>query len=252
MMRVLLLLLVLAVPASAQSGWLQVAAPAGEVWVDGAEQGEVNEWIAVEPGTRRVALVEAGVWNPRRSESEARIVAGDSVRVDLVLPYRVRVETMPIRAVIVRTFPDGRQETLGTAPLTFDLAPGERADLRATLTDYLPATAEAEGPGPVTLLMTPAPGAQPDVALLPTERSTASRTWVDVGIGAAALAAGAVAVHFKFRADAIDDRYRGTDPVDRGDESLRQEALRLDRLSAAALMGMQVGVGALAIRFVLR
>ena len=78
------------------------------------------------------------------------------------------------------------------------------------------------------------------------------QTWVDVGIGAAAVAAGAVAVHYKFRADRIDDRYR--DPEDPGfaDEALRQDALRLDRLSTVALVAMQVGVGALAIRFVLR
>lgn len=252
MSRIALLFLLVAAPVAAQSGWLQVSADAGEVWVDGAESGMVGEWIAVEPGARQLALVESGVWNPRRSVTETAVVAGDSVTVEMALPYRVRVETMPIRAVIVRTHADGIQETLGTAPLTLDLAPGERAQLAATLDGYLPATVEARGPEPVTILLTPAPGSQPDVALLPTERSTASRTLIDVGIGAATLVAGAVAVHYKFRADAVDDRYRGLDPVDRGDEDLRQEALRLDRFSAAALVGMQVGVGALALRFVLR
>ncbi len=252
MNRLLALILLIAAPVAAQTGWLQVEAPSGQVWVDGTQRGAVGEWIAVEPGTRRVALVESGVWDPRRHAAEAQVNAGDSVTVALALPLRVRVETMPIRALVVRTHPDGRRDTLGTAPLVLDLAPGERARLGASLDGYLPATAEADGSGPVTLLLTPAPGAQPDATLLPTERSTASRTLVDVGIGAATLAAGALAVHFKFRADAVDDRYRGTDPADRGDEALRQEALRLDRLSAAALVGMQVGVGALAIRFVLR
>ncbi|MEM0964322.1 MAG: prenyltransferase, partial [Bacteroidota bacterium] len=74
----------------------------------------------------------------------------------------------------------------------------------------------------------------------------------DLGIGAAALAAGAVAVHFKFRADSVDDRYRSETSPERGDEALLDEALRLDRYSAAALGAMQVGVGVLALRFVLR
>ena len=247
-----LLFALAAAPAVAQSGWVRVDATEGEVWVDGAERGVAGEWLEVEAGPRLVALVEPGVWNPRRAEVGATVAAGDSVRVPLALPVRVRVETLPIRALIVRQRADGGRDTLGTAPLTLDLAPGERVTLDASLPEYQPASVEVSGSEPVTILLTPAPGAQPDVALLPTERSTAARTATDIGIGVAALAAGALAVHFKFRADAVDDRYRGTDPADRGDEALRQEALRLDRLSAGALIGMQVGIGALAVRFVLR
>ena len=104
----------------------------------------------------------------------------------------------------------------------------------------------------VTLVLPLADEATPQAALLPTQRSTLGRTLVDVGIGAAALAAGAVAVHYKFRADAVDDRYRTEGTADFGDESLRDEALRLDRASAVALGAMQVGIGALALRFVFR
>ncbi len=101
-------------------------------------------------------------------------------------------------------------------------------------------------------MLSPLPDAPLDVALLPTERSTARRTWLDIGIGAAAVGAGALAIYYKFEADNADDRYRDQLSPDRGDDSFRQEALRLDRLSAVALAGMQVGVGVLAIRFVLR
>ena len=240
--------------AVADRAWVRVQGDAGTVAVDSVARGAVGDWIAVAPGTRRLARVEDGVWNPRRAETTVDVADGDSVTVALAWPLRVRVETMPIRATVVRTFADGRRETLGPAPLTVTLAPDESATLEVSREDYQTETVSVEaGRGsPVTVLLAPAPGAQPDVALLPTERSTRRRTLVDVGIASATLAAGALAVHYKFRADAVDDRYRGEDPRDRGDESLRQEALRLDRVSAAALVGMQVGVGTLALRFVLR
>ncbi len=50
----------------------------------------------------------------------------------------------------------------------------------------------------------------------------------------------------------MDDRYRSPDSPERGDPTLRVEAQRLDRISAGALGVMQVGLGVLAIRLVLR
>ena len=245
------LLLTVAVPASAQSAWVRVEAPAGAVVVDGQAAGAPGEWLAVEPGEREVALVEdLQTWDPRRAVQTVAVAAGDSLAVALALPLRSRVETLPIRALVVRE-DGGRRDTLGAAPLVLELAPGERAQLVATLDGFDAGRATVEAGEPVTLVLSPSAGTVPDVALLPTERSTVRRTAIDVSIGAAALVAGAVAVHYKFRADAVDDRYRG-DTAERGNEALRQEALRLDRLSAVALGVMQVGVGALALRFVLR
>ena len=234
------------------SAWVRVEGAGGAVVVDDQPAGAPGDWLPVAPGTRTVALVDdLQVWNPRRASRTLDLGAGDSVSVALALPLRTRVETLPIRALVVRE-DGGRRDTLGIAPLTLELAPGERATLAATLDGFDAARATVQAGEPATLMLAPAAGTVPDVALLPTERSTARRTLIDVSLGAAALAAGAVAVHFKFRADAVDDRYRGDDPADRGDESLRQEALRLDRISAVALGAMQVGLGALALRFVLR
>ena len=253
MTRVLLLLTCLAVPAAAQTAHVRVEAPAGEVLVDGARAGAVGDWIAVAPGDRSVALVDdAQAWDPLRAEAALALAPGDSVSVPLALPVRLRVESLPIRALVVRETAGGL-DTLGTAPLEVDLEAGAEVTLRASRPGYEPVRRTVRaGDGPVTLVLPLSADTVPEAALLPTERSTAGRTLVDLGIGAAAVAAGALAVHYKFRADAVDDRYRteGTDEF--GDEALRQEALRLDRYSAAALGAMQVGVGVLAIRFVLR
>ena len=251
--RALLLALALAAPAAAQSAHVRVDAAEGEVVVDGERAGPAGAWIGVAPGTRTVALVDdADAWNPRRAMEAVTVAAGDSVTVALVLPLRLRVETLPIRAVVVRET-GGARDTLGTSPLVLETDGAGPVVLVASLDGYETVRQSvAPDAGAVTLVLPLGDETVPEAALLPTERSTLGRTLVDLGIGAAALAAGAVAVHYKFRANDVDERYRTEGTPDFGDEALRDEALRLDRYSAVALGAMQVGVGVLALRFVLR
>lgn len=244
------------VSASGQSAALWVEAEGAEaVFVDSVRAGAPGAWIAVAPGVRAVRAVDdADAWNPRLAERDVTVQAGDSVRVHLDLPQRVRVETLPIRAEVAVVQPDGTEAVLGTAPLSVDLAPGESLAIVARLGGYdtARATVSSGAEAPVVLLLRPHPETPDAVAQLPTERSTRRRTLIDVGLGAAALAAGAVAVHYKFRADRVDARYRAEDSVDFGDEALRQEAIRLDRYSAVGLGAMQASLGVLALRFVFR
>ncbi len=248
----LLLAVVAAGPVWAQAAHLRVDAPAGQVVVDGARLGAAGEWVEVEPGTREVALVDdVQAWDPRRAATSLAVAPGDSLTVALVLPTRLRIETLPIRATVTRERTAGA-DTLGTAPLTVE-TDGGPVTLVVTLDGYETVRrVVAPGTEAVTVVLPLRPDATPAVALLPTERSTVGRTALDVGIAAATLAAGAVAVHYKFRADRVDDRYRAEGTPDYADETLRQEALRLDRYSAVALGAMQVGVGVFALRFVLR
>jgi hypothetical protein len=62
-----------------------------------------------------------------------------------------------------------------------------------------------------------------------------------------ALAAGIVAVHYKFKGDDLYDEYNET-----GDPALRNNIDRYDNYSAIALGTMQIGVGVLAFRMVFR
>jgi len=248
------LLSVLAAPLGAQTAYVRVEAEAGVVLVDQALAGPAGAWLAVAPGTREVALVDdVQAWDPRQVTTTLTVAEGDSVTTRLVLPERVRVETLPIRATVFRVGTGGERDTLGVAPLTLDLAPGGSAELVASLDGYDDARRVVEANDrTVTILLRPGPDTSPEAALLPTQRSALRRTLIDSGIAAVILSAGAVAVHYKFRADAVDDRYRDPTSPEFGDESVRQEALRLDRYSIAALGAMQVGVGVLALRFVLR
>ncbi|HEX8297974.1 MAG TPA: hypothetical protein VF594_02340 [Rubricoccaceae bacterium] len=268
-MRAIIVLTVLTVsaasPAAAQTATVRVTAPAGAdafVAIGDSVAGRPGDAIAV-PADRpvRVALVEAGAaWNPRRASVTVSVPVGDTLGVGLDLPVRVRIETLPAGASVALVLPDGTSRALGTAPLTADLAPGQAGTLVATLAGYREERAPLEASGateparPVTLFLAPdgLTADAPPVTLLTTERRDRRGAFLDAGIGALTLAAGAVAVVTKFRADRIDNRYRDPASAERGVESLRDEAQRLDRVSLVALGAMQLGVGAIALRLILR
>lgn len=254
-MRALVLLAALiAVPASAQgTAWLVVETDGSAVVIRGAGETRVTEppgtVVALPAGAATVEAVDdPAAWNARRAETTVTLVAGDTARVALPLPVRYRVETFPLGAALTV---DGRP--VGTAPATVDLPRGATATLVARLDGHADATATLAGDGGrVDLTLRPTSAEAPAVVLLPTQRSPRARTLIDVGIGALAVAAGAVAVHYKFRADRLDDRYRDPDGPDFGNETLRTEAEALDVRSGVALGVMQAGLVGLAVRFVLR
>lgn len=224
------------------SGWLQGPFAPGEV-------------VHVMSGDAQVAAFESvAAWDALRAETSVVLTAGDTLRVALPLPVRYRVETLPLGATVTLETA-GVTRALGAAPLSVDLPSGEAGTLTARLSGYADARAALDGDGgAVSLALRPAglaDGVVP-IVLLPTERSRLPRTLIDIGIGALSLAAGAVAVHYKRRADAIDDRYRDPNSVERGSDALRQEAERLDLRSSVALGAMQAGVVVLGLRFVLR
>jgi hypothetical protein len=207
-------------------------------------------------GVHVLRLMEAdrGEWNPRVDSMEVEIADRGvwSTIVNLQLPTRYRIATLPSGAQVVLEGADGSRELLGVSPLVIDRRQPLAGTLVATRSGYAPARA-APGDSAVNRI---------SIVLSPLSRETGaavdwrpparSRAWIDIAAGAIALAAGAVAIHYKFQADAIDDRYRSPGSPERGDPELRVEAQRLDRISAGALGVMQLGLGVLAIRLVLR
>ena len=262
MLRTAALLLCAVSAASAQTASVRVDSPdAAVVAVGDSVAGRPGDVIAVPAGRPvRVALVEPGAaWNPRRAEVTVSVPPGDTLGVGLALPVRVRVETMPpgaAVALVTLTDVSSTRRALGTAPLTVDLPPGQAGSLEATLDGYLGAGAAVPGTSGALVLLRLAPDGVAEtaapVALLTTERRNPRGALVDATIGALTLAAGAVAVVTKFRADRLDTRYRDPASAERGSTDLRAEARRLDRASLVALGTMQVGVGAIAVRLILR
>lgn len=249
----------LGLPALAQpTGTLEVEtnAPDAELRLDGRRVGAASDGPFVVPaGSVVVSIAEAGeaAWSPRRAEATTLIQEGGTTTVRLDLPLRYRIETFPVGAE-VRIEGEGETERLGVAPLVIEREAPLEGEIVAEARGFLPARAT---PGDaltnrVALVLRPLEdGAVPEtVAGWETHRRP--NRWIDYAAGATAVAAAAVAVHYKFRADDIDDRYRAPGSAERGDPTLRAEAERLDGYALAALGAMQVGLGVLAVRFVLR
>lgn len=259
MIRLAALALLLSGAAAAQPALVLVASEdAGTLLVDGSPTEVAVERpgvraVRVEAGARTVSLVDdPAAWNPRRADVDLTLAPGDTVSLALHLPVRTRVETLPLGATLVLVRADGSRQALGASPAVVDLPPGETARVEATLEGHFSAESGLPGAPTVSLLLPPvgAPNADP-VSLLPMRQSTRTRTLVDIGIGAATLAAGAFAVTYKARADRLDDDFNGTGAL-RANDDLRKDIERNDRISTVGLVGMQVGLGVLAVRFMLR
>ena len=246
--------------AAAQSpGYLAIetSTPEALVVADGVVLGAASEGpFALAAQTYAVALVEAGVgWDARRADASAAVASGETLTLALDLPVRTRIESLPLHAEVLLVHPDGTQEALGVTPLVLDRPEPLRGRLVASLDGYADASVAApEAGGKVALVLRPDGATEADLVAyaLPTQRRNTARTALDIGFGVAAIAAGAVAVHYKFQADAADDQYRGTTSMLRGNDDLRDDAIRYDTISGVALGVSTASLGVLAIRFAIR
>ena len=258
-MRLFVLFLSLIGTASAQDAALRVATetPAALVVVDGETLGPASAGpFAVEAGTRAVTLVEPSAsWDARRAETSVTLAPGDTLTLDLDLPVRTRIESLPLHASVVLVREDGSEEDLGTTPLVVDRPDGLAGHLVARLDGHRDAevAAPADG-GRVALVLRPDDLAMGETFThsLPTKRRNSARTALDLGLGALAVAAGAAAVHYKFKADAADDAYRLPSSSLRGTDTLRNDAIRYDTFSGVALGVSTASLGFLAIRLAIR
>jgi hypothetical protein len=223
--------------------------PAGLLSANGALLGAAGDGaFELEPGVYALALVEPNreAWRARRAEAEVTVLAGETARVRLDVPYRYRVESFPYGAAVTLESEAGPR-VLGETPLTVEsdapldgefvvAAPGHQAARQ-------PAGAAADNAYSFVLKPLDAFETAAEVGL--GERRP--NVWIDVAAAGLALSAGAVAVYYKQKGDARYDDYARS-----GDPALRPEFERYDTYSAVALGAMQVGLGVLAVRLVLR
>ena len=229
---------------------LESNAPEALVYGDSLFLGRADaRWFIVPRSVRELRLIYPGgdAWSlvPARKEVDLRMA--DTLRVVLGFSYHYAVHTEPFAANVLLETPDGR-ELLGTTPLLHyqdepvkgmlllqkdgyelkRLTPGDRIWNRHEVTlDPLPTN--------------PIAGMETELLRRPRDR------WLNVAIGGLALASGALAVHYKMKADNRYDEYAVN-----GDPALRRPFERYDRYALVSLGAMQAGVGVLAIRLVLR
>ncbi|MEO0741451.1 MAG: hypothetical protein AAF089_07655 [Bacteroidota bacterium] len=259
MFRLILLVSFLtAAPTWAQDvGYVRVEtnAPEATFFVNGRHVILTGDGVLeVEPGAIMVlALVgEPDTWDARRASATVHVSAGATVVAKLDLPVRYRITSVPYGATVVHEAPDGTQTQLGATPLSIDRPVQLGGTLRLSKDGY---ASQQLTPGSgftneQSVLLRPL-RSEDGAEVIGLMEARPSR-WIDVAAGALALAGGATAVYFKLRADDVDDRYRNLGSPERGDPALRDEAQRLDTYSAVGLGAMQVGLGVIAVRLVLR
>ncbi len=242
-------------PAGAQDApvvvELQTNAPEAEVYIDGSLAGPASlRRFTAPPGARELKLVVGSGYSwsvPPLTRPIARPSSGDTLRVSLDFPYYYRLESSPGNAYLVLRAGSGSR-SLGRTPTTVESPAPLTGRIEFSLDGF---KTESVTPGTeiwnlhsVDLVLS---AAGEDAGRLALSSPSSRKKWIDYVAVGTALAAGALAVHFKFKADRRYDRYQET-----GDPDLRPGIKRYDVYSGVALGVMQAGIGLFAIRLALR
>lgn len=228
--------------------WLEVESnlPSSLVLVDSTYLGRADgTTLAMPPHADKILLVpvDVGAWNLPQPTAPVTAEAGDTLRVVLDFPHQYRIDTVPFGATV--SVPSEDDRVLGTTPLVFTTETPLRAPIALDRTGYARAMLDP-GDDVVnrhSVVLEPVDqGIVRDEAVEWQPRSE-SHKWINWAAAGMAVAGGALAVHFKFKADDYYDEYLET-----GDPALRDEVNRYDTYSYIALGGMQVGIGVLVFR----
>ena len=225
--------------------------PEALVFADTALVGPVAGGVlAVPAGTEAVRLVAPGfsAWSVPPVEAPLRGLPGDTVALRIDFPYHYHIESTPFGADVHLETAQG-WEKLGETPFHYASETPLQGKLVVQEPGYVLQRLE---PGrkvwnPYQVNLSPEVEADPEAARIAWTPPGRHRSWIDYAAIGTALVAGAVAVHYKFKADRLYDDY-----VDTTDPALRSQIKQYDTYSAVALGTMQVGVGVFAIRLALR
>lgn len=225
--------------------------PGATVYADSSRLGPAALGTFLVPAsTSRVRLVPmtGETWSIAPVSSPLDASAGDTLELFLPFPYHYQIESIPFGASVFLETLDGRAD-MGRTPVLY------------TSPQVLDGTFVVEHQGYISEELTPGQDVWNRYVLTlqpvdPQEVQTAElvwrpppkrHRWIDYTAGAVAVAAGLVSIHYKFKADRINDRYQKT-----GDPTLRPRVRDLDIRAGVAFGVMQVGVGVLVFRFVTR
>ncbi|MEM6646552.1 MAG: hypothetical protein AAF730_09900 [Bacteroidota bacterium] len=174
----------------------------------------------------------------------------DTLQLALDFPFYYQVESFPYGAMVYVRDGEARQ-LLGVTPLLHVSDAALEGELVVELPGYgrRAVTLDAEriwNRHNVTLERMPSMGEQPGHTVSWTEPRK-PRRWIEAAALGTALVAGSLAVHYKFKADRRFDEHS-----ENGDPRFINDIERFDNYSSVALGTMQVSLGVLAIRLVLR
>lgn len=259
----LLLLIGLVAPAAAQeTGAVVVQSNLGEavLFADSTRLGPVGaRTYRLAAGSVRLRALPPEVlnWSVMPLDTTVTVPAGDTLRLVLDFPHYYRVETVPF-GVPVYLVDGGDRHMLGTTPLLYV----DQEPVKGTLVVDEPGYhIEQVDPGGgvwnvyrLTLQPTvPEMASSEQIAWRPPQKR---RWWIDAAALGIAATATAVSVHYKFKADRLEEeREKACRADDFGPQcspAVADQIHDYDRIAAWSLGAAQVGVGVFAIRLVLR
>jgi len=201
-------------------------------------------------GTRELRLVPPGgkQWSIEPVVIALDAMPGDTLDVSLPFPYHYQIETIPFGASVALETRGGRM-VLGETPLLYTapevLGGSFSLEQKGFAIEKLKPGREVWNRYVVTLKpIRTDEGTSAEVSWRPPPRR---RRWIDYTAATLAVAAGALSVHYKFKADRLDDQYQDT-----GDPTLRPRIKSFDTRAGVALGAMQLGLGVLAVRLMLK
>ncbi len=205
--------------------------------------------LAVPAASRSIRLTAPNpdVWSITPITRPLDVVAGDTARVVMHFPYHYRIESEPFGAdVHIEHLEEGRY--IGVTPLLYRSEDPVEGSILVRRVGHI---SQRIQPGKavwnrhvVHLEPINEPETSTQIHLNPPR---AQRKWIDYAALGTALAAGAFAVHYKFKADDLADEYERT-----RNEALTPRIETHDFRAAVAFGVMQGGVAVFALRLVLR
>lgn len=235
-------------PGAAQVRSLSVDSnmKAAHVFVDGEWMGRVSHSPFLVAETARQLVVkpeDLDAWAIRPVRFDLTTGKGDAT-LDARFPYHYRVESSPPGADVFLISPSGN-EWLGETPLVHKSPEALMGEFRVAKEGHVAVRLE---PGQefwnhdlVTLRISGQHAAH-RVGLTEINRR---RRWIDVAALSTAAVAGALAVHYRTKADHRFERWQETQ-----DSNLKDRVQRLDVYSGVAVGTMQVGLGVFAFRLI--
>lgn len=225
--------------------------PEAAVEVDGEIVGIAQrKHFSVSRDVERVRLVppSGGGWDIRPVEVAIGDIPGDTLDILLDFPYHYKFESAPYGAEVLLEGSEGTV-SLGATPFLYKTDTPLSDYVTFSLTGFLPESVEPGSAMWNRHVVELRPENLTDVSdhIYYGESRRKHRWWIDAAAVSTALAAGALAVHYKFKADNRFDEY-----TDTGNPDLQPQINRYDDYSTASLVVMEAGIALFAIRLILR
>lgn len=230
---------------------IETNSPDASLYIDSTFVGGVPTGVLTVPAeTKRIRLVhrDANTWSIPPVEILLDADPDDTVNVELNFDYHYRIESMPFGARVL--LEEGEERiVLGSTPLLHT----SDSPLEGRLAVEKPGYAiERFEPGRevwnrYVISLSPAEVVHPTAAQVDWKPPRKRRRWVDYAAIGTALAAGAFAIHYKFKADDLYSEYEET-----ANPSLPPEISAYDTRAGVAFGVMQAGIGIFAIRLLIR